>query len=232
MSSESTAEATGQIKEQASLDSYYGDLAKELALQPSRPHSVPYRQDELGAIIDKVVADSTRLHILELACGVGFWTKRLALRAQSVHAIDISPAAIQVARDCLKFSHVNFEIRDAFAIDYIDPRVDLVFAGFLLSHIRREELWSFFFRLHSGARKGTRFMFIDNTRADRTLRPLASIDGNGNTFDRRALRSGVEYIVLKNYFADIELSLSIGDRVDDLQIDRREYYYTVSYTIG
>jgi 2-polyprenyl-3-methyl-5-hydroxy-6-metoxy-1,4-benzoquinol methylase len=221
-----------RAKVQASLCTYYGDLAKELASQPDRPHSVPHRQEELGALIDKVVVDSSRKRILELACGVGFWTKRIAPTARSVFAIDISPVAIQVAREGSSVSHVEFAVQDAFAIDIGARRFDLVLATFLLSHIRREDLSMFFSKLHSVVPTRTRFMFIDNARADRTLRPLASVDLNGNAFERRALRSGAEHTVLKNYYADDELRLAIGDRVDDLRVDRRNHYYIVSYING
>jgi demethylmenaquinone methyltransferase/2-methoxy-6-polyprenyl-1,4-benzoquinol methylase len=232
MSAESTPSSTRRAKVQAQLGLYYGELARELASQPDRPHSVPLRQEEFRAIIDKVVVDSSRKRILELACGVGFWTKRIATNARSVLAIDFSPVAIQVAREGSSGPHVEFAVQDVFAIDIGARQFDLVFAGFLLSHIRREDLSVFFSKLHSVVPMGTRLMFIDNARADRTLRPLVSVDRNGNAFERRALRGGAEHSVLKNYYTDQELRLAIGNRVDELQVDRRDHYYIVSYTNG
>ena len=47
---------------------------------------------ELLAPVDDWFADlPIRGHVLELACGTGFWTRRLATRAEHVHAIDAAP---------------------------------------------------------------------------------------------------------------------------------------------
>lgn len=83
-------------------------------------------------------------HVLELACGTGAWTVRLARRADHVHALDVAPEMIERARRRVAGeAPVTFEVADVYA--WTPPRrFDVVFLSFLLTHVpaaRWERLW-------------------------------------------------------------------------------------------
>jgi SAM-dependent methyltransferase len=61
-------------------------------------------------------------HVLEIGCGAGIFTRRLATMADSVLALDIAPAAIERAR-ALNTGPAAVEFRVANAMEY-DPRAD------------------------------------------------------------------------------------------------------------
>lgn len=73
--------------------------------------------------------------VLELACGTGAWTSRLATRAEHVHAVDVAPEMIQRAQNRVADSgNVDFEVADVYQWD--PPAVyDTVFFSFLLTHV-------------------------------------------------------------------------------------------------
>src|SRR6266478_2129505 len=57
-------------------------------------------------------------HALEIGCGTGAFSRRLAQRAQRVTAIDLSSEMIRVARSRSNhFSNIDFEIADVMLRD-------------------------------------------------------------------------------------------------------------------
>ena len=57
--------------------------------------------------------------VLELACGTGWWTSRLAARHQRVMAVDASPEVIAINRDRVKSDHVDYVVADLF--EWVPP---------------------------------------------------------------------------------------------------------------
>ena len=81
--------------------------------------------------------------VLELACGTGFWTARLAPRARHLTAVDASPETLALNRAQVSGPHVTFVEADLF--DWQPPATyDFIFFGFWLSHVpeaRFEAFW-------------------------------------------------------------------------------------------
>src|SRR5256885_958745 len=64
-------------------------------------------------------------HALEIGCGTGAFSRRLAQRAERVTAIDLSSQMIRVARSrSTELSNVDFEVADLMSHDFSDERFD------------------------------------------------------------------------------------------------------------
>src|SRR5919108_840112 len=70
--------------------------------------------------------------VLELACGTGWWTERLARHAHELVAIDASPEAIEIARR--RAPSVRYVVADLFEWEPSE-RYDVVFFSFWISHV-------------------------------------------------------------------------------------------------
>lgn len=73
--------------------------------------------------------------VLEIGCGTGAWTQRLAARAAHVHAIDVAPEMLERAESrTAGMGNVTFEVADIY---HWRPSAtyDLVFFSFLLTHV-------------------------------------------------------------------------------------------------
>lgn len=75
---------------------------------------------------------------LEVACGPGIISRRLAPQVAEVHGIDVTPAMIDVARreaTAAGADNVTFTVGDATALEYPDGTFDGVITRFSLHHI-------------------------------------------------------------------------------------------------
>jgi hypothetical protein len=217
---------------QSSLNTYYSQLSEELVVQPERIHAVPQRQQEFQQLVGTAIAFASDLYLVEIACGIGFWTERLKAHARFIHATDICEVALQRARQRVQSDRVRFAPADALAIDLPNDGVTGVFGGFWLSHVKRSSLAGFFAHLHSQLPAGARVLFLENEYPQRHNRPFASIDHDGDTFELRRLRNGSKHLVLKNYFSDNELITALGARVSRVCIERSKYYWSLYYQVS
>lgn len=132
-------------------------------------------------------------HVLELACGSGLWTERLARSAAGVTAVDGAPEMLRLARERVgPWASVRFVEADIFNWEP-DQRYDLVWFGFWLSHVpddRFESFWSMVGR--ALAPEGAVFFFDDNHRPEPEL-----VDGPNSPTVERRLNDGTRFRVIK-----------------------------------
>lgn len=148
---------------------------------------------ELFAPVDDWFAGlPIRGQVLELACGTGAWTRRLAARAEHVHAIDVAPEMIERAEDKVAGAgHVTFEVADLYrwqpAAVY-----DVVFFSFLLTHVPPAMTSRFWQVVASSLASGATVAFVDAAphRHDEE-------EWLGNGFVRRTLRDGSVHRIVK-----------------------------------
>ena len=75
---------------------------------------------------------------LEVACGPGLVSRKLAPHAREVHGVDMTPAMVEVARreaDAAGLENVSFAVGDATALDLPDASVDGAIARFTIHHV-------------------------------------------------------------------------------------------------
>jgi SAM-dependent methyltransferase len=99
--------------------------------------------------------------VLELACGTGQWTTRLAARARSVTAVDASAEVLALARARTASHTVRFLQADLF--EWRPPRrYDTVFFAFWLSHVPPARLPAFWNTVAAALAPGGKAIFIDD----------------------------------------------------------------------
>jgi SAM-dependent methyltransferase len=99
--------------------------------------------------------------VLELACGTGFWTERLARTATSVLAVDASPSVIALNRTRLAGApHVSFVVADV--LEWEPPeQFDVVFFGLWLHLVPADRFEDFWSLVDRSLVPGGRVFFID-----------------------------------------------------------------------
>lgn len=74
--------------------------------------------------------------VLEIGCGIGYGSHKLAEQANNVTAIDISEAAINIARESYKRDNLNFQVGDAGDLcAFKDGSYDIVFSSQCIEHV-------------------------------------------------------------------------------------------------
>jgi SAM-dependent methyltransferase len=137
--------------------------------------------------------------VLELACGTGLWTGRLAARGAHVTAIDASPEALEIARAKVHATNVDFLEADLFAWEP-ERTYDVCFFSFWLSHVPKERTQSFWEKVKRALAPDGRVYLIDSARSQRaSARDHALQDPDEETMLRR-LADGREYHIVKHWF--------------------------------
>lgn len=99
--------------------------------------------------------------VLELACGTGQWTRRLADRARTVTALDASAEVLAIARARASAPNITYVHADLFTWEP-PRRYDTVFFCFWLSHVPPSRLPAFWNRVAAMLAPGGKAVFIDD----------------------------------------------------------------------
>jgi SAM-dependent methyltransferase len=146
--------------------------------------------------------------ILELACGTGLWTERLAPLATHLTAVDVSPEVIALNRERVGAAHVRYRQADLFTWEP-DERYDFVFFGFWLSHVPPSRVIPFWQRVARAVAPGGRVFFVDSR-----YHPAAAVrDGpptrRDQVRDRRRLKDGREFDIVKLCYRPDEVATQL-----------------------
>lgn len=146
-------------------------------------------ENELTAALD---AFDPKGHVLELACGPGAWTERLARHATSLTAVDASPEMLARAKARVAGAPVRFIQADLFSFRP-DRRYDVVFFGFWLSHVPLDRFDAFWSLVRDCLEPTGRVFFVDD--AYRT--PDELIEGEASSTIQRRLNDGTAFRAVK-----------------------------------
>ncbi|MFD8078300.1 class I SAM-dependent methyltransferase [Streptomyces sp. NPDC059718] len=128
------------------------------AAEYDRPYAEYEDLQKLLAAVDDLPITGD---VLELGCGTGQWTPRLAARARSVTAVDASPEVLALARARTTSPTVQFLEADLFG--WQPPRrYDTVFFAFWLSHVPPTRLPDFWNTVATALAPGGKAIFIDD----------------------------------------------------------------------
>ena len=75
------------------------------------------------------------MKVLEIGCGLGYFTKELARTGALITAIDISPDLLNMARIEIKKNNVIFKEEDAASLTFDDNSFDSIVGSSVLHHI-------------------------------------------------------------------------------------------------
>jgi 2-polyprenyl-3-methyl-5-hydroxy-6-metoxy-1,4-benzoquinol methylase len=208
-----------------SLTSYYHLRAKEY----DRVYEHPAEQPDLQTAATLFKQLFAGKHVLEIACGTGYWTEQISGTARSVHATDINESMIEIAKKRGALKNVTFTATDMYQLSAGQP-YDGLFGGFIWSHILLQHLDRFLDTMKTLVKPGGVIVFADSNPVPGTkhdLREISHTDAQGNTYQTRMLDDGTDHEVLKNFPAQdflIEKLSRIGADIAYLEL---EYYWVV-----
>ena len=209
-----------------SIETYYAKRAHEY----ERIYAKPERQDDLRTL--RAFAEETfrGKHVLELACGTGYWTEVLARSAASTLAVDINDEVLELAR--AKSLNARVERADVYALPKFPQSFNAGLAAFWWSHVPKAQLRDFLTQLHRPFKPSATIVFFDNVYVQGSSTLITRTDGDGNTYQTRTLDDGTTHEVLKNFPTEHELRRAIDDLGSDIRITFLQYYWILTYATG
>jgi SAM-dependent methyltransferase len=201
------------------------------ALEYEKVYDKPERQDDLRLLHELIPKHLAGRHVLEVACGTGYWTRRIARRAASITGCDRSLEVLALARERQPPEHpATFLQGDAFALADVPGQFDAAFVGFWWSHMLRADLHRFLRGLHARLEPGSPVVIVDNRYVPGSSMAVTRTDASGNTYQRRTLENGEEHDVLKNFPTSSEIALAAtGAGGAGVDVQELPYYWVATY---
>jgi SAM-dependent methyltransferase len=180
----------------------------------------------LAAYAEYFGARLAQRNVLEVACGTGFWTQKLARRARAVVATDAAPEMLAIARARqYERSNVELVLDDAYSLGKVPGGFDGGFHFQWISHVPRARLPDFFSRFHGKLSPEAVVVFGDNK--DQGAAP----DSEGNLYQERSLPDGSRHRVIKNWLTRNELSQLLEPWAEILEFEEFERDWFVCYRL-
>ena len=168
--------------------------------------------DPLAAHADAIRAAlrafAPRGRVLELGAGTGQWTGLLAEFADDLLVTDASPQMLELNRAKVGDApHIRRQVLDAFALEPSGAH-DVVFFGFLLSHVPSAAFQAFWDGVAGAMAPGGRTLFVDEGRHDEWREDW--IDKAAG-IARRPLRDGTVHRAVKVLWRPERLRERLGE---------------------
>ena len=214
----------------ADLIEYYRARAHEY----ERVYEKPERQSDLARLHARVAAAFSGRAVLEVACGTGYWTRRIAPTATGVTGCDLAPEVLELARLQQPTAHpATFVLGDAFSLETVTGDFDAAFVGFWWSHVPMADLPRFLRRLHRRVGVGSRVFIVDNRYVEGSSHPITRVDTAGNSYQERKLADGSQYEVLKNFpAADVVRAAIQRAGAQNVAVYELDYYWYATYAVA
>lgn len=162
--------------------------------------------------------------VLELACGTGLWTQRLAAHADRVTAVDGSPEMLELCRARVEGSRVRHVQADLFAWEP-DRTYDMCFFSFWLSHVPEERFEMFWEKVRRALAPQGRVFFIDSSRHDLASAVDHKLSDPDDPTMLRRLADGSEYRIVKRFFEPDGLRQRLADLGWDMEVHSTSTFF-------
>lgn len=204
------------------LREYYQNRAKEYDLVYQKPE----RQADLKKLHSFLKKAFENKKVFEIACGTGYWTKTIAQTCTSILATDINEEVLEIAKARDYPSRpVSFQELDLWQLTEATTLYDMVFGGFIWSHILKKDLPKFLTILQNQLTAKGELIFIDNKYVAGSNTPISRTDEEGNTYQVRQLQSGEKYEILKNFPSREKVDSFIKDIEFEIDWIELTYYW-------
>lgn len=220
-----------------SMRQYYAQRAQYY----ERVYFKPERQHDLRRMEAALADTLAGHHVLEIACGTGWWTPHGARRAASWLATDINPETLALASAKELPATVRFATVDAYTLQGLPApcgsggsagsAYTAAFAGCWWSHVPLQRLPSWLDLLHLQLAPGARVVFLDNSFVQTSSTPLTRRDEYGNTYQNRVLDDGSVHEVVKNFPQPEQAMAVLGNQARDPQWLEYEHYWVLTYRL-
>ncbi|MBN1342083.1 MAG: class I SAM-dependent methyltransferase [Phycisphaerae bacterium] len=208
---------------------YYAERAPEY----ERIYERPERQEDLRTL-EAIVSDVfLGRHVLEIACGTGYWTRFAARSAASILATDANDEVLNLAQGKdYGTCRVAFAKSDACALGGASGPFSAGLVAFWWSHVPRQDLPRFLDGFHAKLEAGSPVLVIDNVYAPGSSTPISRTDEHGNTYQIRRLADGSTHEVLKNFPDEAEFTRCLQSVASRSEFTRLTYYWLGRYVIA
>jgi SAM-dependent methyltransferase len=179
---------------------------------------------EVEAALDRF---APRGSVLELACGTGWWTERLARQADRLTCVDASPEVIGLNRRRLADARLpapTYIEADLFAWTPA-ARFDVVFFSFWLSHVPPERFQSFWAAVAGALAPGGRVFFIDSLAEETSTARDHRLPRVGDVVQERRLNDGRTFRVVKLFHDPDELAAELQRLGWEANVARTATYF-------
>ncbi len=209
---------------------YYASRAQEY----DAIYHKPERQADLQALRRELPQRFVDTHLLEVACGTGYWTQWLAGQCRTIVAQDINMEVLQVASQRLSGAqNATLVCEDAFALASLARRFNAAFAGFWYSHLRMDQVRSFLELLHTRLLPNSLVVLLDNRYVEGSSTPICRRDNAGNSWQMRTIaQTGERYEVLKNFPDQQQFTRLLPPGVHCVEFVEMQYYWYACYRLG
>jgi ubiquinone/menaquinone biosynthesis C-methylase UbiE len=207
------------------LVSYYRGRASEY----EQVYSKPERQHDLAEAATILQTSFAGKNVFEIACGTGYWTKRIAEKASSVFATDINDAVLEIARHkAYENNNVLFVQAD---VNHYQPsrKYKALFGGFFWSHIPVQELRDFLKNTNRLVLPGGLIVFMDNNYVAGSSTPINRTDEYGNSCQLKMLENGTTHLVCKNFPSEVFIRDQLQGIGRTIQFLNLEFFWILMY---
>lgn len=209
----------------SNLIAYYNQRAKEYETIYQKPE----RQNDLEKAALILQQTFSNKNIIEIACGTGYWTEKIATTAASIFATDINDTVIEMAKNKhYPNNNITFAIADFHSYEPALQYAGL-FGGIIWSHVPLQDLHKFIAKANTWVTPGGIVAFMDNKFVQGSNLPITKTDQQGNTFQTRVLKNGSTHEVLKNFPAKKLMLEKLKGNAEDVQFIELEYYWIIIY---
>lgn len=181
---------------------------------------------ETSAVEEAVDAFDASGTVLEIACGSGILTRRLAPRASRLVAVDTSSAMLERNRSRFGRPTVEFVQADVFEWEP-GERFDAIVMGAFISHVPPDRFDRFWERLRSWLAPDGEVFLVDELPLPGAVPPEERVEGGPWYAHRRWLADGREYTVVKIFYEPNHLAAELNALGwdADLWTSRERFYF-------
>lgn len=183
-------------------------------------------RDEVAQVEAALFGAQLTGDVLELACGTGWWTERLARTAHSLTCIDASPETIEANQARLRAAGLalpRYEIVDLFAWTPT-AQYDAVFFSFWLSHVPLDQFAPFWAKVASALKPGGRAFLIDSLPDETSTANNHRMPDSDGVQERR-LNDGRTFRIVKLFHEPAELTERLAALGWQAKIERTPSYF-------
>lgn len=195
-----------------------------------RIYGLAHWQHDLAVLDDLVTTFAAGRRVLEIACGTGYWTERLARRAIRVCGVDVNGSTLSLARARpYEPAPVALIQANVYRTLPLRPRYDAGFAGLWLSHVDRARMGAFLDTFHTALAPGAAVMLFDERESEERAGATARIDAAGNRYEKRRLADGSRFEIVKNWYGEAALDALFGARGHAFWYRQLEHFWVCGY---
>jgi ubiquinone/menaquinone biosynthesis C-methylase UbiE len=157
------------------------------------------------------------MDVLEVGCGVGYFTKEMIKTQAKVVAIDISPDLLNVAQEHIQGANVTFKIDNAYDLSFSAGAFDIIVGSSVLHHLDVDQALKEFYRI---LRPGGAMFFTEPNMAN----PQIFLQKNIPVFKKLAGDSPDETAFIRNQLRE---SYS-KHKINDVQINPFDFLHPLT----